>query len=259
MRTGVAVPLLGLAVLGIPRHAYARERLAVLISVEGEQELADNLSEVVIAELSTSSRELVGQRELSDRLLWLDAYARGGVRACVEEPGCLAGVGAAANAKLVVVGAISKHERRFSIELSVVDTQTGARREVGLETATNDTAELIAAVQDGAERLFATVPPDAARLEAKSAAEIIVGDRQLETQRDVPATMFVAYAAAGAALLTFSAAIATNALGRAAPRGAGEKLEVDGEPFIHVGVARKRLMMAACAFGVIAGVAYLWR
>lgn len=261
MRTGIAIPLLGLAVFGIPWQALARERLAVLVSVEGERELADNLGEIVIAKLaSSSSHELVGQRELSDRLLELDAFARGGVRACVEEPRCLAGVGAAAKAKRAVMGSIKKHERRFSIELSLVDTQTGVRREVVLETATNDIAELIATVEDGTERLFAPVPPGAAPFDAK-AAEITVGARQREprAERGVPVAILIAYAAAGAALLTFSAAIATNAIGRRARKGAGEKLEVDGEPYIRVAVVRKRLMMAACAFGAVAGVAYFWR
>lgn len=63
-------PLLAfLWVLGAAGLAEARERLAVLIVVDGDPVLADNLTEVVISKVAEGrDRELVGLRELRGRL-----------------------------------------------------------------------------------------------------------------------------------------------------------------------------------------------
>jgi TolB-like protein len=182
MRPALVVSGVALAVIGAVLPALARERLAVLISVEGDRELADNLSEVVIAKLSSSSEhELVGQRELSERLLELDVFAHGGLVECVEEPRCLAGVGTVAGAKLAVIGRIERKGRRFSLEFRLVEMETGFRRAVVSKTSGEDTAQLIATVEEGVIVLF--------------------DDRPLGR-----ANPLIAHAALGAALVALSAA-----------------------------------------------------
>jgi hypothetical protein len=219
MRPRVAVPLVALAVIGFLHPALARERLVVVVSVRDDQELADNLSEVVIARLSSSTHhELVGQRELGERLLELDAFSRGGARACVGEPRCVAGIGALAKAELAVMGSVDRRKGRFSIELSLVETRTGLRRGVVLET---DDALLLTTLEEGVDRLF---PRASAQSDGVS------------SMLDAPTNPLFAYAAAGLALLTLSAALLTK-----------------------VTVARKRLFVGAAVFTVGAVVAYFSR
>ena len=89
--------LLGICVLAAARPASARERLAVLVVAEQEPALADDLTEVVIADLAEhGDRELVGMRELRSRLG--DVLPAAGLGACVEDSGCLVRLGGAAAA-----------------------------------------------------------------------------------------------------------------------------------------------------------------
>lgn len=235
MRPSLVVSGVAVAVMGLLRPALARERLAVLVSVEGDRELADNLSEVVISKLSSASKyELVGQRELSQRLLELDAFARGGLARCVEEPRCLAGIGSVADAKLAVIGRVEKLEARFWLEFSLVEIESGFRRAVVSESSADDTAHLIATVQDGVAFLFEegterAKPPTAEVLAGLSVPQPV--DRGLNW--DLKTSTVVALAAAGATLAL--AALFTGA------------------------VARKRLLLFAATLAVAAGVAYLWR
>ena len=239
MRPTLVVPWVALAVIVALHSALARERLAVLVSVAGDPELADNLSEVVISKLSSSSSyELVGQRELNERLLGLEAFARGGLPAWVEEPQCLSGAGAAANAKLAVIGLFEKRERRFSMELLLVETQSGFRRAVVSQTSAENTEQLIASVEQGVGLLFDesahAKPPSAERrpvLElVKPVESRVTGDR--------PTNAVIAYVAFGAALVALSGAVTTRAKGRR---------------------AGKLLLFAAATLGVAAVVVYFWR
>ena len=236
MRSALVVSGVALAVIGAVSPALARERLAVLISVEGDRELADNLCEVVIAKLSSAAEhELVGQAELSERLLELRAFADGGLPKCVEEPGCLAGVGVVADAKLAVIGRVERHDQRFFVEFSLVEIETGFRRAIVSESSADDTAHLIATVQDGVALLFdegseRAKPPTREALAGLPVSQPV--ERGLSS--DLKTSTAGALAAAGATL-SLAAALVTGK------------------------IARKRLFLAAATFGVAAGIAYFWR
>ena len=78
-----------LCVMAGSRAASARDRLAVVVVADGDEELGDSLTEVAISSLAErGDHELVGARELRVRLAELPAAPK--LEACIVQPACLA-------------------------------------------------------------------------------------------------------------------------------------------------------------------------
>jgi hypothetical protein len=215
--------------------AQARERLAVLIAVDGDPGLADNLTEVVISRLAQArDRELVGLRELRGRLAGI--LNGDSLDACLARPTCLAGVGTAAGAGRAVVGSLRRGEHAFAVRLAMLDFRTGAARaEVirtlpaemsplifGMRQAVDDLvrADLVAASEQRIDRpapYIARIPLPNSEARRSSADLIREGDPRPVMRS--PAFTAVTYGLAAVAIVTFSAAAVTGTLATASPVG----------------------------------------
>lgn len=139
--------------LAATRAAAASDRLAVLVVVAGDPDLSDNLTEVAISRLAQRRDSLlVGLREVRDSLA--DILADPGIGACVEQPPCLARLGAATRAESALIGDVRRETGQFVVRLSLVNTRTGARESEFDATVPADMKPLIAAIRTGVASLF---------------------------------------------------------------------------------------------------------
>ena len=169
--TGASV-LAFVCVMAGSRAASARDRLAVVIVADGDEELADSLTEVAISSLAErGDHELVGARELRVRLSELPAAPK--LDTCVVQPECLAGLGRAVGARRAVIGAVRKNGTDFAIELALVDTDSSVKNANWSRVVQEDVGSLVSAVATGAKELFGAKvsAPNAAAAPANLALE----------------------------------------------------------------------------------------
>lgn len=135
------------------RAASARDRLAVVVVADGDEELGDNLTEVAISSLAErGDHELVGARELRVRLSELRAAPT--LDTCVVQPECLAGLGRAVGARRAVIGAVRRNGANFALELALVDTGSGVIDANWSQVVREDVGSLVSAVATGVKDLF---------------------------------------------------------------------------------------------------------
>jgi len=131
-------------------------------------ELADDLTEVVIADLAEHrDRELVGMRELRSRLA--SVLPAEGLSACVEDIACLAQLGAAAGAAEAVIAKVSIRGGEYHLELALTDVRTGRSRARAVAVVPPEFGELVTAVRAGVRELFAPRPEQARPPQAAAA------------------------------------------------------------------------------------------
>jgi TolB-like protein len=139
--------------------AWAADRIAVVISTTNAKDLplAENLAEVVIAQLAEDrTGELVGTRELS-RLL---ARTHDGkeVAACVSEAACLAQLREELVIALVVEGKLRRDGALITLDLQLLDADTGKQRRHVSRTSDEAVTELVQATRASVDELFAPIP-----------------------------------------------------------------------------------------------------
>jgi hypothetical protein len=146
--------LLVLALGGVA-GAEGKPKLAALILKSGtvEQELADNLTEVLIGRLARRGEyEIAGKEELKAKLGVDDKSAAD----CIENVSCLGRAGTELGVMRVVVGTLGKRGADYLYNLSLIDIASGrAENRVFELVAGGKVDSLIAAVQANADRLFA--------------------------------------------------------------------------------------------------------
>lgn len=222
-----------LLALAVARPAGASTRLAVFI-IADDAPLSNNLTEVAISRLAEKpGYELLGLRELEDRLSELSTVKSDGLRACLALPACLSEVGAMAGVESAVIGDVRREDDQYRLDLALVDTRTGtpaARRSI---ESPLDLDQLIAAVQAG---VFEIVPN--AEVDLGPRAPLTRAEATSPTRRAVPRDTgvasernkksgggsivpYIAYGTAGLAVIAFSAAAVTGTLGTARPVGNG--------------------------------------
>jgi hypothetical protein len=225
-RARLGATLLGVCLLAAARPASARERLAVLVVAEQEPALADDLTEVVIADLAEhGDRELVGMRELRSRLG--DVLPAAGLGACVDDPDCLARLGAAAAATLAVIAKVTARDGGYHLELALTE-MTSAKIEAQMSTdVPHGFDELVAALRAGVRELF-PVRPEAPRLApvpAAPASAAAAGPTLSLVAREPgpPRTRrwapYAGAVATGLAAVAFSAAAVTGTIAMQEPSG----------------------------------------
>src|SRR5690349_17878742 len=121
--------MLGMALLALaprPSAAAPMVRLAALILKTGDvdQDLADNLTEVLIARLATTRpvgpMELVGKEQLRARM--------GDERrslACIEDMACLGHIGVELGITRIVVGTLGRRGKDYLYNLTLYDITSG--------------------------------------------------------------------------------------------------------------------------------------
>ena len=151
-----ALSLLGVVMIvatAAPAQA-TRPKMAALIVKTGnvDEELADNLTEVLIARLARrGDHEIAGKEELKTKL-GVDDRAAGD---CMSSPECLGRVGTELGVTRMVVGQLGRRGDDYIYNLNLIDIGTGkVENRVFEMVAGGKVNNLIAAVQSTADKLF---------------------------------------------------------------------------------------------------------
>lgn len=162
---------LSLAFLGIcavSTRAVASEKLAVLVlgTTEAAADLADNVTEVVIAQVARQgSFELAGKEEFQ-MSLGMDSEGRG--QTCLESMSCLSRAAVSLGVRRIVSGSVGTRGKQFLFSLALNNVESGQVENRVFRLIEGDVQALIKAVQTGTTELFKPrVEPG--RVEVKSA------------------------------------------------------------------------------------------
>jgi hypothetical protein len=249
-----------------PLPARARERLAVLVVTEEAPELADDLTELVIATLAERrDRELVGMRELRGRLG--DILPEEGLGACIDNPGCLARLGAAAGAAEAVIVKVSPQDNGYLLDLALTDTRN-AQTEAHATAAATEIAELVTALRVGVGKLFAPrsldarPPPAVASDPALAVAMPFPVANAAASPRSRPWLPYAGAGALGLAAVSFSAAAITGTIAMEEPTGSTRAIaQADLERRGGYATIANGLLVVGVVLTAAAGAAFVewWR
>jgi hypothetical protein len=243
LRTGLRAPRLACLALPIllaaAPPAVARERLAVLIVVDGDPGLSDNLTELAIATLAERrDRELVGLRELRESLAVI--VPPDGLGSCMAQPACVARILVAAGVTEAVIGQVRPATDRYNVHLAL--TRSGALAPVADRTkeVPREGAALIAAVREGTVELLAQMDADARAVAPPPALALPISpvaasaghptptlveldphaDNETVRRRNHRWQLYLGFGAGALAVVSLSAAVVTGSMGTVAPMGA---------------------------------------
>jgi hypothetical protein len=151
MRAWIALWIVG-ALAGAAQAE--KPKLAALILQSGgvDEELADNLTEVLIARIARrGDHEIAGKEEFKTRLGVNEQSAA----ACIDNPGCLGRVGTELGVTRVVVGTLGLRGSDYLYNLSLIDITSGKIENRVFELVASGKVDLlIAAVQATSDKLF---------------------------------------------------------------------------------------------------------
>jgi len=166
----VFVGLLCSLALGDLSRVQASEKLAVLVlgTSEADSELAENVTEVVIAYIARQgSFELAGKEEFQASL-GVDSELRG--QACLEAMSCLSRAAVSLGVRRIVSGSVGTRGKQFLFSLALNNVEAGQVENRVFRLIEGDVGLLIRAVQEGITELFKPrVQPG--RVEVKSRPE----------------------------------------------------------------------------------------
>ena len=149
---GICVGLVVL--LGAGVAAAKKPKLAALILKTGtvDEELADNLTEVLISRLARrGDHEIAGKEELKTKLGVDDRAAN----ECINNLGCMGRVGTELGVTLLVVGTLGRRGDDYLYNLNLIDITTGKVENRVFELVAGGKVDpLIAAVQSTADKLL---------------------------------------------------------------------------------------------------------
>jgi PEGA domain len=170
---GVAILLLCSAVSARP----AKPKLAALILKTGsvDEELADNLTEVLISRLARrGDHEIAGKEELKTKLGIDDRAAA----ECMQNLGCLGRVGTELGVTRMVVGTLGKRGDDYLYNLNLIDISSGQVENRVFEMVAGGKVDpLIAAVQSTADKLFQPkVEPGGVRVTSETRGAMVYLD-----------------------------------------------------------------------------------
>ncbi len=138
-----------------PAAAQAAERLSVLVSATADRdaELADNVSEVVVAAIARRGGFQITSKEELRARLGLQSDKK--LHACVEDPLCLGRTAVSLGVRRIVIGTVAtRGKTQFLFNLNLTSAEQGRvdNRVFRLVDGTLD--EFIRAVQAGTDELF---------------------------------------------------------------------------------------------------------
>jgi len=180
MRTvlgGVAVCVVAAGLAAPAAARPSRPKLAALILKTGlvDEELADNLTEVLISRLARrGDHEIAGKEELKNKLGVDDKAAAD----CMSNAGCLGRVGTELGVTRMVVGTLGKRGDDYVYNLNLIDIETGkVENRVFEMVAGGKVPSLIAAVQSTADKLLEPkVEPGAVRVTSETRGAMVYLD-----------------------------------------------------------------------------------
>jgi hypothetical protein len=166
-----------LAAPGIAAGAGDKPKLAALILKTGDvdEELADNLTEVLIARIAgRGDHEIAGKEELKSKLGVDDRSAA----ACLQDLGCLGRAGTELGVTRLVVGTLGRRGNDYLYNLNLIDIVTGkVESRVFQMVAGGKVDAVIAAVQVTADKLFQPkVEPGAVRVTSETRGAMVYLD-----------------------------------------------------------------------------------
>lgn len=157
--------------------AVAKPKLAALILKTGsvDEELADNLTEVLISRLARRGDFQIGGKEELKSKLGVDERAAAD---CMSNPGCLGRVGTELGVTRMVVGTLGKRGGDYLYNLNLIDITTGKVENRVFEMVAGGKVDpLIAAVQSTADKLFMPkVEPGGVRVTSETRGAMVYLD-----------------------------------------------------------------------------------
>ncbi|MDB4980741.1 MAG: hypothetical protein JWM82_1493, partial [Myxococcales bacterium] len=147
---------LGLAAAGTfaPRAALAGEKLAVLVlgSADKDNELADNITEVIIASVARrGGTEITGKEEFRARL---GVSNDQGAQTCLDDISCLGRAAVTLGVRRIVAGNIGTRGKQFLFSLNLNNVETGKVEARVFRLVEGGVEDLIRGVQEGTDELF---------------------------------------------------------------------------------------------------------
>jgi PEGA domain len=166
-----------LATCAVAQARPARPKLAALILKTGnvDEELADNLTEVLISRLARrGDHEIAGKEELKTKL---GVDERAAVD-CMSNPSCLGRVGTELGVTRMVVGTLGKRGDDYLYNLNLIDITTGkVENRVFQMVAGGKVDPLIGAVQSTADKLLEPkVEPGGVRVTSETRGAMVYLD-----------------------------------------------------------------------------------
>ena len=134
--------------------APAAEKQAVLVlgTVEKDAELADNLTELIIARIAQrGGAEIAGKEEFRARL-GVENERR--AQACLDDIACLGRAAVSMGVRRIVAGSIGTRGKQFLFNLNLDNVETGKVENRVFRLVEGGVEDLIRAVQEGTDELF---------------------------------------------------------------------------------------------------------
>ncbi len=153
-KLAIALPLAVLAVLAPARGARAGEKIAVLVlgTSEKEAELADNLTEVLIAYVAQHGGfEIAGKEEFRARL-GVENERR--AQDCLDDISCLGRAGVSLGVRRIVAGSVGTRGKQFLFNLNLDNVEQGKVESRVFRLVDGGVEDLIHAVQEASGELF---------------------------------------------------------------------------------------------------------
>ena len=153
-RIALAALLAALGLAALPRPARAAEKIAVLVlgSSEKEAELADNLTEVLIAYVAQHGGfEIAGKEEFRARL-GVENEKR--AQSCLDDISCLGRAGVSLGVRRIVAGSVGTRGKQFLFNLNLDNVEEGKVESRVFRLVEGGVEDLIRAVQEASGELF---------------------------------------------------------------------------------------------------------
>ena len=156
MKRGATVGLLlaGAFLLAAPTRAVAGEKIAVLVlaTAEKDADLADNLTEVIIAYAAQHGGfEMAGKEEFRARL-GVESERR--AQACLDDISCLGRAGVSLGVRRIVAGSVGTRGKQVLFNLNLNNVQDGKVENRVFRLVEGGVENLIKAVQEASSELF---------------------------------------------------------------------------------------------------------
>ena len=141
-------------VVAAPKRAHAGEKIAVLVlaTADKDADLADNLTEVIIAYAAQHGGfEIAGKEEFRARL-GVESERR--AQACLDDTACLGRAGVSLGVRRIVAGSVGTRGKQVLFNLNLNNVQEGRVESRVFRLVEGGVENLIKAVQDASSELF---------------------------------------------------------------------------------------------------------
>jgi hypothetical protein len=153
-RVAAAALLAGACFAVLPAPAEAGEKIAVLVlaTADKDADLADNLTEVIIAYAAQHGGfEIAGKEEFRARL-GVESERR--AQACLDDISCLGRAGVSLGVRRIVAGSVGMRGKQVLFNLNLNNVQDGKVEGRVFRLVEGDVEDLIKAVQEASTELF---------------------------------------------------------------------------------------------------------